>query len=476
MRYVLLGILMTACTDKGDDSTGGTTDSGTTDSGGVSDTGDTGEPDTPSFEPRRCSGFSDTPEVWALESKLVANYFMYSMDGLGQYWSLFDLTGDGRPDLIHHAHGNVYDADAAGDVWYVWPSEGDRFGGRIAWQLPVDHRDLDGIHTANSVEGVLDITGDGYADLVRARDPQTGTAYGSEGDPRWEVYPGDGATGFATTPTLWDLPDDLKVPTEIHEGGTHDVRDIDGDGAVELIRTTDNTGENYASSDGSLHWRVYEVDGDGFAAEYREWSLPEARSVHGDYESWVDSAYKWHTTQDVTGDGLPDLVLPRTLEYPYPVYGDEPDWHWRVHVNTGDGFASEHREWSVPDPAFDFPAGQADTLYPVSQDWRTLSIGDGAPVLVISHDFEDGTPFVEGDETIWAIFDQTGEGFADQHAPWSLPDDVFSTFWSISAHAESWLVSDMDGDGCSDLVLTTGLGLDASVTGDGWVWWIYKGQ
>lgn len=441
------------------------------DTGGADDTG------TPSTAvPRTCFGFSDTPDTWTLEEPLVADYFLYSSDGLGVYWSVSDLTGDGLPDLVQHAHGNNAAAETMGNAWYVWPNTGSAFGGRVTWTLPMDHRDLDGFHAANSVQTVLDINGDSFADLVIARDPDTGDVFGVDTAPYWQVFLGDGATGFATTPTEWFLPSGMVHPSEVYEGASHTVRDIDGDGAVEMVRIRNATGETFGWADGNPHWRIHESTGSGFDETHREWALPESRSESNpDYTEWVDDAYYWHTTLDVTGDGLADLVLPRSIYWPFHIYGDDPDWHWRVHENTGSGFSPTYVEWSLPDPLFAFPSSSADVVYPTSSEWRTFSIGGGDPVLVVTRDPETDEAFVEDGEAIWAIFDATGRGYEDIHSSWSLPDDVFDTFANGGGGAgEGWFTRDMDGDGCSDLVLTAGLGLGQPADGAG-QWWVYRG-
>jgi hypothetical protein len=459
MRLSLIALsLLAACTGKSDDTA----------------VGPAGTIEPLPVDARVCSGFADTPEAWALEAGFVADYNMYSTDGLGDYWSVLDLTGDGLPDLIQTGHGNNADADVMGEHWYVWPGTGAGFGARIDWVLPMDHRDFAGIHAANSIQTVLDINGDGYPDLVFAMDTTTNDAFGPPGANYWEVFLSDGATGFEITPRQWSLPA-LANPTEVYEGTSHTVRDLDGDGRVELIETQ-VLNENFGAESGTPHWRVHAIDGDGFADSYTEWPLPASRSPYtGDYLSWNLSD---SVARDVTGDGLPDLVLPRDINWPFAIYGEDPDWHWLVHVNEGDGFAPTAREWSLPDPEFLFPSSSADDIYPTSTDWMTMPIGGGTPVLVVSHDFELDAPFVEGGETIWAIFDATGEGYTDEHAAWSLPDDLLTQLSSSGGGAEEgWFIEDMDGDGCTHLVLTAGLELGHPESGtDSWQWWVYRGQ
>ncbi|MCB9793229.1 MAG: VCBS repeat-containing protein [Alphaproteobacteria bacterium] len=440
-------------------------------------TDDSAALDTSLPEPA-CVGFSDSPESWALSTPLVADYFTYSAAGLNRYWSLFDLDGDGLDDLLITAHGAHADAEEMGASWYVHFNTGEGFGAQVRWTLPVDHRELDGLYAANFVEAVLDIDGDGHADLVLATDPTTREVWGGAEDPHWRVYPGDGATGFATEPVSWRLPA-LRGPGAVHQAGVFTTRDLDGDGQVELVVTEAETGGNFGYADGAPHWRVHAREGQGFADAYAEWALPPSLDGYdGDYTHWTDTAYFTSATLDLTGDGLPDLVVPRDSAWPFPVFGEEGAWSWRVHENTGAGFAQSAIEWAVPDPLFDRTSSEAERVYSVSTEWRVLALDGLSPSLVVTRDPEEDAPFVEDGAPVWAVFSNTGAGFTAQHRSWSVPDEVFSTFWSGGGAAdEGWFTNDLDGDGCLDLVLTAGLDLGHPESGEGaWSWQVYKGQ
>ncbi|MCB9797843.1 MAG: VCBS repeat-containing protein [Alphaproteobacteria bacterium] len=439
---------------------------------------DSGAPDTQVPAPE-CTGFSASPELWSTGALLVADYFTYSASGLNDYWSLFDLNGDGRDDLLITAHGNHDDAEQMGAHWYVRFSTGAGFGERVDWRLPFDHRELDGLYAPNYLEVVMDIDGDGLADLVLAQDPDTREVWGGEAAPHWKVYLGDGQTGFAEQAVDWGVPEGLSSPHEVHSNGRHTARDLDGDGQVELVVTLAPTGGNFGYAEGSPHWRVHARDGQGFSAGYSEWSLPpNPTGYDGAYTAWTDTAYTTNTTLDVTGDGLPDLVVPHSAQFPYGVFGDEGDWSWRVHVNTGAGFEVEPISWSVPDSLFTNPSDSAERVFPISTEWRTLQLDGRAPGLVVTRDPEADSPFVEDGQPIWAVFANTGVGFTDQHEAWTLPDEVFTTFWSsYGASDEGWFVNDLDADGCLDLVLTSGLDLGHPEPGDpDWSWRVYRGQ
>ncbi len=431
--------------------------------------------------PPACTGFADEPEVWNIGDVLIADYFMVSSDGLGQYWSLADLDGNGLPDLIQHAHGNHDDAETMGEHWYVWFNDGTGFGPKVDWVLPFDHRELDGLHAANSIEVVMDIDGDGHLDLVMARDPDTGEVYGANQTPYWRVYKGDGATGFSSEVTEWSLPAVDRLQ-HIHQRGWFTVRDLDGDGVVEMVHTRSETDHPHGWEDGHPHWRVYRLNStfDGFEPTYEEWALPESPVGYGnEWTQWTDDSYFTNTTIDVTGDGRPDLVSPRGFNWPYAVFGaDTNQPYWNVYENTGAGFAASPIQWKVPHETFNFPSEAGDRLYPVSSTYRTFNLMAERPGLVLAADPDTGEGFTEDGTPVWAVFRNTGQGFESEHTSWTLPDPVFDSFWHLDGRVtEGWVTTDMNGDGCQDLVLTAGLGLEEWSQELGqWSWWVFPGR
>lgn len=118
--------------------------------------------------------------------------------------------------------------------------------------------------------------------------------------------------------------------------------------------------------------------GTAFADEPLNWSVPSgvftSTSGGGNPSS--------HTTLDLNGDGLADLVSTHDAEY--EVFGGNANPHWRVHFNTGDGFADEASEWSLPSTTFRSTFGGGN---PSSHATMDLD-GDGRPDLVNTHDAE----------------------------------------------------------------------------------------
>ena len=445
------------------------------------DDDDTGDDDTGApLEPERCDSFG-AAEAWDVPYPAVYDYFMYSGDGLGSYWSLTDMNGDGIQDFIVFASaGYVPGSSELFDTWRVWLGTGDGFGAEIAWALPRDFRAIDELYGANAHHLVMDMNGDGNPDLVDARDEEALSVFGGVEDPHWEVYLSDGATGFAATPTQWSVPGEEvdAVHSSRSSGRIWTTMDLDGDGQVELIRTIKPTGGNWGYEDGAPYWQVFHRDGDGFSDTPAEWSIPESPTG---YDGWYDSPVELdsHTILDMTGDGLPDFVVTTSADWPFPVWGEGPDWYWKVYVNTGDGFDREAVEWSIPSDYFTFTSSAGDWGYSTSRAWRTHAIGGGEVALVIATDPETDGPFVDDDGVPqWAVFRRTDDGFEDLHTPWELPSEDYSQFFSTGGAAElGWVTMDMNGDGCDDLVQTSGgeLGFPESGVQE-WSWRVHLGE
>ena len=418
----------------------------------------------------QCDGFATEPVDVAVPAPFVYDVTMSGREGVGDYWSLLDLDDDGVLDLIEHHHGNNADGDAMGEAWYVWWGEGLGFGARTDYALPLDHRELDGLYGANFVQAVFDVTGDGVPDLVMPEDPVTREVWDAEGDRHWRVFAGEGRSGFATEPIAWSVP--APIDHQVHSSRTGGMAwttfDLDGDGVVELVQTAaPGVPGTLGFEEGTPHWRVYANLGDGFDDDYEVWPLPPLPDDR-------DGMFTDHTqalpqrsvrTQDLTGDGLPDLIATRATVWPYAIWGGEEDPHWLVYVNEGDGFADEAIAWSVPSAEDVYPSSGEDWIVEVSRELDTLVIGAGMPNLV--------RPAAGG----WDVYRNRGTGFDDEPTPWAVPDAVFGALWADGgAVAEGWTTVDLDGDGCLDLVLTAGLDLgvpDAGTTT--WTWRVWPG-
>ncbi len=191
---------------------------------------------------------------------------------------VFDVTGDGTPDLL------VSDACDAGGVgqeqWLVYPGGASGFGEASSWELPelsfpfeeYGEQPLERLSRAWSCtngesyrQQVFDVTGDGIIDVLVT----DACDVDGVGDERWLVYPGR-ASGFSE-PFGWALPT-LSFPFEDYgerpleelsrswsctnsESYQQQVFDVTGDGALDLL-VTDACDE---AGVGQEQWLVFDA-------------------------------------------------------------------------------------------------------------------------------------------------------------------------------------------------------------------------
>lgn len=174
-----------------------------------------------SWWPGAHSGFSPFERSWSIPFRLDA---LRDPDAQPS-WRLVDLDGDGPLDLV------VADPQG-GPRWTVYRGKDAGFAGapiRVDLPLAVRHvRDTRAIPTWR----LLDVDGDARLDFVTTtEDPE-----------QWSIHfgqaPQSGAFGFGTDPTPWRLGfvSDRVEDRSIAPAWT--VRDLDGDGVVDLVRTT----------------------------------------------------------------------------------------------------------------------------------------------------------------------------------------------------------------------------------------------
>ncbi len=311
------------------------------------------------------TGFASSPTSLALPSGFAAGTFVDSSSGPQctlapprQGYLLFDYTADGRPDLLMYA--TCGDASVGTSRWRLFAGTDAGFASETDLALPPGYgagafaalftsSACPGSSRAQTVGATMDLDGDRLPDLVvfsLCDDPAVGNAH-------WRVYRNNRA-GFAPTAARWALPAGyapdafstavhapLRCPTTPE---VHTITDMDGDRRPDLVvyKTCDD------AAVGQTFWRVHRNTGSGFAQEPARWALPSgyapgAFDLFGDGTACSTRQGVTAGMVDIDGDGRVDLLV--TTDCADASVGVT---HWKVHLNTGSGFADEPLRVALP--------------------------------------------------------------------------------------------------------------------------------
>ncbi|HYW42128.1 MAG TPA: hypothetical protein VE959_04680 [Bryobacteraceae bacterium] len=305
-----------------------------------------------------------------------------------------DLNGDGLADIIGFGDAGVWTAIGNGDGTFQGPNFVlDNFGYNQGWRVDRHPR------------FVLDINGDGFADIIGFGDAGVWTAIGN----------GDGS---------------FQAPQPVHPNFGYNqgwrverhprfVADLDGDGLADII----------AFADDGVWTALQNPDG-----TFRELSPEPVLKNFGSQQGWqVDKHPRF--VLDIDGDGHPDIIGfgdagvltaigngDGTFQAPNTVcdnFGYNQGWrvgqHPRFVVDlNGDGRADivgfgDAGVWTAlqnPDGTFD--AGYVHANFGTEQGWR----GDRHPRLVGSLTGSGGADIVGfGDAGVWTALGDGQGGF-----------------------------------------------------------------
>jgi hypothetical protein len=349
----------------------------------------------------------------------------------------------------------------------------------------------------------FDLTGDGIADLVVTLSPCADDATGGT---QWLVYEG-GPAGFAEEPVEWALPPGygtgqarypFEATTQLYASCASNYPeyatfDITGDRIPDLVVTLAPCADD---ATGGTRWLVHEGGPGGFAEDPVEWALPTGYGTgqaRYPFEATTQlyascaSNYPEYATFDVTGDGVPDLVVTLSPCADDPTGGTR----WLVHEGGSAGFAEDPVEWALPeaygtrDARFPFEAttqlyASCASNYP---EYATFDVtGDTMADLVVTlapcADDETGG-------TRWLVYEGGQGGFAEQPVEWALPsgygtgqarypfEATTQLYASCASNYPEYATFDLTGDGVSDLVVTLAPCADDATGGRRWL--LYEG-
>ncbi len=421
-----------------------------------------------------------------------SGFYHLSDDYSDSQYSVFDIDGDGLPDIVQTADFNgYYDVWGMGtpnQYWRVFFNTGTGYD-LTPTNWPVPHDTYVGYSSgfyhlsddySDSQYSVFDIDGDGLPDIVQTADFNGYYDVWGMGTPDqyWRVFFNNGA-GFDATPTNWPVPHDTYVGyssgfyhlSDDYSDSQYSVFDIDGDGLPDIVQTADFNGyyDVWGMGTPDQYWRVFFNNGAGFDATPTDWPVPHDTYVgysSGFYHLNDDFSDSQYSVFDIDADGLPDIVQTADFNGYYDVWGmGTPDQTWRVFFNTGAGFDPTPTDWSVPHDTY---VGYSSGFYHLSDDYSDSQYSvfdidaDDLPDIVQTADFNGyydvwgmGTP-----NQYWNVFLNTGAGFEDEPVRFGVPHDTdvgySSGFYHLSDdYSDSqYSVFDIDGDGWVDIVQT----------------------
>ena len=416
-------------------------------------------------------GFGSTPTTWPIpQGGHTYSTINYGYDALAdsttggelgdQTWSVLDINGDGRPDLVV---------------------------------------------TAQTVEF--------------EQFSNQAIAFGTGSNRYWKVHLNNGS-GFSTTAVNWPIPQGGHTYSTINYGydaladsttggelgdQTWSTVDMNGDGKPDLVVTAQTvefeqfSNQAIAFGTGSNRfWKVYLNNGSGFNMSPINWPIPQGghtySTINYGYDALADSTtggelgdQTW-SILDMNADGKPDLVVTaETVDVEQfsnqaIAFGAGTNRYWKVYYNTGSGFNTTATNWPIPQGGHTYSTINYgyDALAASSQGelgdqtWSVLDINaDGKPDLVVTAqtvEFEQfsnqAIAFGTGSNRFWKVFLNTGSGFNTTAAVWPIPQGghTYSTinygYDALYGASEgeigdqNWSVLDMNNDNRPDLVVT----------------------
>lgn len=335
--------------------------------------------------------WSTTPQTWINNAPMDVNLLKTDVE-------MADVTGDGLLDIVK-SEGN------GSNTWKVWRNTGN--GWNTTYETWVNNQPIDA-KLDRSDTRLIDVTGDGLPDIVKASDASSWkiwrnlgnswstyseawgnfSPYGSEhylgsysttvvdvtGDGlpdvvsgennRWRVFRNTGS-GWNGSPETWNMSMNFAL-----NDPTVRIIDVNGDGLPDIVKATAN-GTNDT-------WQVWKNNGNGWNDSSETWIN----------NAGVDANFSMTnvTVQDVNGDGLPDIVKSDDL--------GSAD-RWKVLLNQGNSWSTTWVNWIDPSSNVDLSL-QGDTQ-------MADVTGDGLPDIIKGDDTNN-----PGGSDTWYVWKNNG--------------------------------------------------------------------
>lgn len=307
------------------------------------------------------SGWATTAANWSVPKNGRAEGFYAAgiTGGTGTEWTLLDMDGDKRLDLIQSvdpATNTVWDPQGVAH-WKVFLGTSGGFAATpVSWRVPPSGTSA-GFTAATMRSGTwqwvtIDVTRDGKPDLVQTADPVTGKVWDQASAPHWKVFENTGA-GFATSPTLWTVPasgtlNGFRATSTANGVEQWATVDLDNDGRLDLVQTADTQTGTVWDPAGAPYWKMFRGTASGFEATPKSWRVPRSGLSDGFYMARADFDYRRWLLVDIDGDSDLDLVQTADTAFARRVWDATGNPYWKVFANTGNGFSEDLHRWPVP--------------------------------------------------------------------------------------------------------------------------------
>jgi uncharacterized protein YpmB len=275
-------------------------------------------------------GFDTKAKIWPVPdpgAEVQKGFHATAYSGYGKYWSLVDLDGDDRPDLVWTGDkdAKVWGNAAGSPHWRVFKNTGSGFAKQAqSWPVPDPGAEVTNGFYATDRSGyekywsLLDLTGDDRPDLVWTGNKDAKVwGLGSSSGPYWKLYKSYGG-GFEEKPATWPVPDPggevqngFYATARVGYGKYWTTFDLDGDDKLDLVWTGDKDAKVWGSGSSSgSHWKLFKGTGSGFAKQHATWAVPDPGATYtkGFYTTAYSGYGKYWSTFDLDGDRRPDLV------------------------------------------------------------------------------------------------------------------------------------------------------------------------
>ncbi|WP_343785919.1 T9SS type A sorting domain-containing protein [Wandonia haliotis] len=408
--------------------------------------------------------FNLTPQNWTIP---VVEDYAQSLDQVNSTnYSLIDMNGDGKPDMVDaqdNASGVVWLTGGSVPYWKVYLNTGSGFSSTAQnWTIPVVEDYAQSLDQVNSTNySLIDMNGDGKPDLVDAQDNASGVVWLTGGSvPYWKVYLNTGS-GFSSTAQNWTIPvvEDYAQSLDQVNSTNYSLIDMNGDGKPDMVDAQDNASGVVWLTGGSVpYWKVYLNTGSGFNSSAESWTIP----VVEDYAQSLDQVNSTnYSLVDMNGDGKPDMVdaQDNASGVVWLTGGSVP--YWKVYLNTGSGFSSTAQNWTIP--VVEDYAQSLDQVNSTNYSLIDMN-GDNKPDMVDAQDNASGVVWLTGGSVpYWKVYLNTGSGFNSSAESWTVPvvEDYAQSLDQVNS--TNYSVIDMNGDNKPDMV-------DAQDNASGVVW------